>query len=121
MTQKETNQVKKLKKQLNDAYKERNALVQTLTFLYPAHLAKDKNEPNWPVVCIHIPVTKHIDHYQFTEQTQAAWHIPKRELKHFRHLNFEKNDWDGHTTEQKYHRLMRIKLPEQKKWYQFWK
>lgn len=85
----------------DDAYKERNRLVAFLARLYPAHLAMHHDspdastwDPEWrTVVCVHTPAG------------QMAWHIHVRELPLFASLHFEANDWDGHTTGEKYARL----------------
>lgn len=117
------NETKQLKKQINALYKERNAMVRALTMLYPAHLQIDADEPNWPVVCIHIPVHEHTGDkmYNWIAERQVTWHIPKKELKYFTHLEYEPNHWDGHTTNAKYMRLESIAKHECKSWWQFWK
>lgn len=80
-------------------YAERNKLVCALSKLWPSHLAQHPAsdtawDPNWRnIVCIHAPVG------------QLSWHIMDSELHMFRHLSLEQNDWDEHTTEQKYERL----------------
>lgn len=80
-------------------YAERNKLVCALSKLWPAHLAQHPAsdtswDPNWRnIVCIHSPVG------------QLCWHIMDSELPMFEHLALKANDWDGHTTEQKYERL----------------
>ena len=113
----------KLEKQLNAVYKERNAMVQVLSFLYPSHLQKDPQKPLWPVVCIHIPVRCWTGDkmYRWVEEQQVTWHIPKKELKYFNHLEFKDNHWDGHDTNEKYTRLGRIAVKNNKRWYEFWK
>lgn len=109
------------------AYHERNRLVQFISKLFPSHLYRhpdsDKEwEDDWRwIVCIHPP------------QGQATWHIQDSELSWFDHLprhdmagwdwakkvgvvvpeNWRRYDaggilccgWDGHTTEEKYKRL----------------
>jgi len=82
----------------DQAYWERNQLVAHLSKLYPAHLYIDPRETDeWKTcVCIHSPTG------------QLTWHVPAKELEHFKHLIVEPNHWDGHTTEEKYQRLSRI-------------
>lgn len=80
-------------------YAERDRLVAFLSRLYPAHLAVATDaEPGWNyVVCIHTPAG------------QMAWHVPDSEIADlFGHLVALPNDWDGHTTDEKYRRLERL-------------
>lgn len=49
------------------------------------------------MVCVHTPAG------------QASWHIPDFEISSFQHLSIRPNDWDGHTTEEKYERLARLR------------
>lgn len=105
---------------IDDAYNERNRLVAALSRLYPAHLAIDREaECGWQtVVCVHIRVGRMIPiqgGMWSEEDSQAAWHIPDRELSLFAHLPMQDNDWDGHTTEEKYDRLRRI-APPRRRW-----
>jgi hypothetical protein len=80
-------------------YSERNKLVCALSKLWPSHLAKHPHtdtswDPNWTnIVIIESPVG------------QLSWHIMDSELPQFAHLELGYNNWDGHTTEQKYERL----------------
>jgi len=81
------------------AYWERNQLVGVLSRLYPSHLAKhpesDKEwEDDWRnIVCIHTPAG------------QVTWHLHDSDMPMFKHLEVDKDHWDGHTTEEKYKRL----------------
>lgn len=104
---KEVKQLLLTAKKLKDsAYKERNQLVAFVSKLYPSHLCRHPNddktwEATWRwIVCIHSP------------NGQLTWHIHDREKKLFKHLKIKKEHWDGHTTEQKYNRLARIKVYE---------
>jgi hypothetical protein len=77
-------------------YRERDQLVAFLSKLFPAHLAfASDSEPGWTcVVCVHTP------------SGQMAWHVADREIPElFTHLFVYPNDWDKHTTEEKYERL----------------
>jgi flagellar hook-associated protein FlgK len=91
-----------VEKTKNGAYSERNQLVVLLSKIFDAHLAKhpdsDKNwERDWMnIVCIHFPTG------------QGAWHIHDSELSLFKHLEVKPNDWDNHTTEEKYKRIAQI-------------
>ena len=92
-----------LRREKDQAYWERNQLVAVLSRLFPAHLAlHEEDDPNWDpewrnIVCIHIP-----------RIGQCAWHIKTQEKWYFSHLEFEVNDWDGHSTSKKYERLRRL-------------
>lgn len=95
-------QIEVLTQSKNYAYYERDQLVCVLSKLFPAHLTKHPEsdlswEKDWmTIVCVHLPTG------------QATWHIPDSELKYFTHLKYETNHWDGHTTEEKYDRLMKL-------------
>lgn len=95
--------VRKLAISKNAAYTERNQLVGFISKIYPSHLAKHpasdtKWESDWrTIVCIHSP------------KGQLTWHIHDSERKYFFHLKEQPDHWDGHTTEEKYKRLKRIK------------
>lgn len=100
--------------QKNGAYSERNALVAFLSKLYPSHLARhDENDISWDdewrwIVCVHAGTG-----------LQMTWHIHDSEYPNFSHLIrstehkigdegiffLAPNDWDGHSTEEKYRRL----------------
>lgn len=86
----------------DSAYSERDKLVQTLSKFYPSHLARHpdsdttwENDWRW-IVCIHAPCG------------QLSWHIHDSERPMFAHLQVKSNDWDGHSTEEKYQRLSRL-------------
>lgn len=109
----------------NAAYRERNALVSSLSRLYPAHLAIDESaEQGWQtLVCVHIWHKKAIllnaatgkRWDAVTQQTQVTWHVSDADRSFFLHLNTEKNDWDNHSTQEKYDRLLWIvPVPDQR-------
>lgn len=108
---------------IDQAYHERNMLVAALSRLYPAHLAIDHEaECGWQtVVCVHIRTRRMIPiqgGMPLDEDSQAAWHIPDRERDLFAHLPMQDNDWDGHTTPEKYHRLRRLIPAKRPHWWQ---
>jgi hypothetical protein len=79
----------------NAVYHERNMLVAYLATCYPAHLARHPEQEPWDddwrwLVCVHTPAG------------QMTWHIHDSEYPLFRWLPAQGNDWDGHTTEEKY-------------------
>lgn len=77
--------------QLRAVYRERAHLVGLLTTLHPSHLEPDAE---WPVVFVNLPTG------------QATWHIAKADLDLFTHVRTDLvEDWDGHTTEEKYARI----------------
>jgi len=87
----------------NSAYSERNKMVCFLTLIYPSHLKKHpESDIDWDrgwmnIVCVHSPMG------------QLTWHIHDSECQMFSHLEqFPDCEWDGHTTEEKYHRLMNV-------------
>jgi len=100
-------EVEVLRQEKNNAYSERNKLVQFLSLIYPAHMKRHPPEDvewedDWRnIVCIHSPMG------------QLTWHIHDSEAGMFGHLNvkpdpFADCEWDGHTTEEKYQRLLSI-------------
>lgn len=92
----------------DNAYWERNQLVMYLSKLYPSHLAVHPDtdhtwDDEWRIIiCVHTP------------QGQACWHIHNSDAKYFTHLKQEPNDWDGHTTEEKYLRLATLQSEMEK-------
>lgn len=84
-------------------YAERNKLVCALSKLWPSHLAQHPAtdaawDPKWrTIVCIYSPMG------------QLSWHIMDSELHMFEHLPLRANEWDGHTTEEKYRRLAMLR------------
>jgi len=87
--------------QKDGAYAERNKLVAFLSHIFPSHLARHTGDPwddDWrTIVCVHGPFG------------QMAWHIHYSEEYLFSHLDWKDNDWDGHTTAEKYERLLKIR------------
>lgn len=80
---------------LNKGYSERNMFIRFLSHVYPSHLAIPTDaDPGWSkIVCVHTPAG------------QMTWHIADDELVLFKHVGELENDWDEHTTDQKYARL----------------
>jgi hypothetical protein len=84
----------------NTAYAERNKLVALLSKLFPSCLGRHEEEDtSWEndwrwIVYVTLPTG------------QCSWHIHDSDLPMFGHL--EKGDvkWDGHTTEEKYQRIL---------------
>jgi len=92
-------QVKDLEASKNQAYKERNLMVQFLTFIYPSYLTKHpEDDLSWEQDWMNIVVVD-------GPGGQMSWHIHDSEMLLFSHLGYRENDWDGHTTEDKYKRL----------------
>ena len=83
----------------NRAYSERNQLVALLSKLWPSYLAQHPFEdkawdPEWrTIVFINAPMG------------QLSWHLHTSDLPLFEHLEHGTNNWDGHTTEEKYARI----------------
>lgn len=90
----------------NAVYKERDSLVAALSKVFPAYLARhDENDKDWEkdwmwIVYISLPTG------------QVSWHIHDSELSMFSHLKQGENNWDGHTTEEKYRRLAALQAPD---------
>jgi hypothetical protein len=100
----------------DQAYWERNQLVVALSKLYPSwmelHPLEDKDwDKDWRhIIFIKIPVRFRVDYHEGYRPEQLSWHIHDSEVVWFDHLELRKgNSWDGHTTEEKYERLSKIK------------
>jgi hypothetical protein len=83
------------------AYMERDILVSLLSKLYPSHLTRHPVDESWEddwrtIVCIHSPTG------------QLTWHIHDSEMGFFTHLEMQENHWDGHSTAEKYKRVLSI-------------
>lgn len=86
---------------LDKVYHERNQLVAALTKVFPSYISKHPQDEEWEddwrfIVFIRLPTG------------QVSWHIHDSEVDMFTHLAVRPNDWDGHTTEEKYDRLARL-------------
>ena len=102
----------------DNAYYERNQLVEALSKIYPAwlgwHREKDWEDDWRNIVYIKIPTRepclKQVQGgYEANFKRQLSWHIHEDDLKYFSHLKDGLEKWDGHTTEEKYRRLLNIK------------
>lgn len=112
-----------LKKEKDAAYWERNQLVAALSKIYPSwlerHPSSDKEwEDDWRwIVFIVIPgkeifyEQKYVQGgFKVKKPRQLSWHIHDSELVNFMHLKYRLgSSWDGHTTEEKYDRLAKLK------------
>jgi len=87
------------------AYRERNWLVAFVSRCYLSYLAPAPDaEPgfNWIV-------------YIETPEGQLSWHLHDDELPRFGHCpRWKAAVWDGHTTEEKYERLLALRPDRQK-------
>lgn len=83
---------------LNDVYEERDRLVALISSIYPSYIAIDEDSEDGfkNVVYIESPVG------------QLSWHIADDEVKFFGHLTVKENNWDGHSTEEKYERIEKL-------------
>lgn len=100
------------------AYWERNQLILALSKLYPSwlelHPLEDtKWEKDWRhIVFIEIPTFQGatMQSHNLPSTKQLSWHIHDSEVPYFSHLELKSgNSWDGHTTEEKYERLLRLR------------
>lgn len=86
--------------ELDAVYSERNKLVALLASLYPSGI-KRTAIPGWDEAwhgCVYIDLPT----------GQASWHYHDREAELFSHLLPYPGDWDGHTTEAKYERIVAL-------------
>lgn len=115
----------------DQAYWERNQLVRALSVLFPAWLEKHpESDKDWDddwrtIVFIEIPTEELTNKYvqggfDLNYKRQLSWHLHDSDVDWFSHLEMrEGNSWDGHTTEEKYSRLR--KLRRFKRRWEFWK
>ena len=92
--------IRQVEESRDNAYLERNKLVQFLTYLYPSGI-KITDIPGWPDEwknCVYID----------TPTGQMSWHYHTREKHLFDHLGPYEKEWDKHTTEEKYKRLLEL-------------
>jgi hypothetical protein len=90
--------IEALEKARDGAYTERNRLVAFLASIYPSGVKKTAI-PGWDeawhgCVYIDLPVG------------QASWHFHDSEAHLFANLPPYEGEWDGHTTEEKYERIL---------------
>lgn len=103
----------------NAAYRERNQLVAALSKIFPSYLAThDANDATWDkewmwIVYVELPTAGHLlpTGNVLPKTTQVSWHIHNSDLSIFSHLSVKENNWDGHTTEEKYARLAALTTP----------
>ena len=85
------------------AYTERAKLIALLTRLYPSHVAQhDSSDASWDqewltIIFVQLPTG------------QASWHIHLNDIPLFDHLPDGENNWDGHTTDEKYQRVLAVR------------
>lgn len=88
----------------NNAYHERDMLVALISKVFPSYLAKhDPTDESWDkewtnIVYVNLPTG------------QCSWHIKDNELPLFNHLSYSENNWDGHTTVEKYIRISKYRM-----------
>jgi hypothetical protein len=87
----------------SDVYFERAMLLSALSKVFSSHLDHHKGK-GWEddyrtIVCIHFPTG------------QGTWHIHDTQVPFFNHLKYQVGEthWDGHTTQEKYERLNRMR------------
>lgn len=87
---------------INSIYTERNQCISLIVRMAQALGlpigTKIDAESSWPIVFVDLP------------SGQVSWHIPIDELRFFPALPAYPNDWDGHSTEEKYRRVVQPQL-----------
>jgi len=84
-----------LREQLNAVYRERAHLVAYLAAAYPSCIGPAPDAEGWAIVYVATP-------------EQMTWHIGYRDLDLFGHVHVGLDEWDGHTTAEKYARLDKL-------------
>lgn len=82
-------------KETDEVYHERDQLVALISKIFPSHIGKDEEQKEGfkNVIYVQLPTG------------QCSWHIKDSELSLFKHLEHGKNNWDGHSTKEKYNRI----------------
>lgn len=86
----------------DDIYRERARLAAFVASQFPSVLSySDPDEPEWAVL------------YVDTPEGQLSWHIAPGDMDLFEHVQQVPPDdkrakWDGHDTDEKYERLLRL-------------
>jgi hypothetical protein len=83
------------------AYHERNQLAALLARIYPSGIKRTAIEgwdPEWHG-CVYIDLPT----------GQVSWHYHEREAHLFASLPEYSGEWDGHTTDEKYRRIARLR------------
>lgn len=102
MLHKQNDIVTNLRISKDGAYRERNKVVSALSKLFPASLGKhDPEDKEWGKEWMNIVYIK-------LPTGQVSWHLHDSDMPLFAHLEYGKEVWDGHTTEEKYERLLAI-------------
>ena len=84
---------------MDNIYKERAHLLALLSRHYPSGFSPgaDPEYPDWPILFINFPTG------------QATWHISPDDVSLFNHVPVTwEDEWDGHTTEEKYRRIQNL-------------
>lgn len=85
------------------AYEERAKIVSLLSRIYPAWIAAhDPLDASWDsqwrtIVFVDLPTG------------QVSWHMHDNDVGFFAHLTQGTKSWDGHTTEEKYNRVLGVR------------
>ena len=99
-------EIERLREACDAAYNERNRVVALLASLFPSGLKKTEI-PGWDAAwhgCVYVDLPT----------GQASWHYHDRDAQLFSHLPAYDGEWDGHTTSEKYERVARAALGEEK-------
>lgn len=91
-----------LQMEKDQGYRERNKVVTALSKLFPSCMGKhEESDTTWHkewmnIVYIQLPTG------------QVSWHLHDSDVPYFAHLEFSNMKWDGHSTEEKYERLLSL-------------
>lgn len=102
----EKRETARLREAVNKAYTERNRLVAFIAWHYPSGVTKT-DIPGWDEAwhnCVYIDLPT----------GQASWHYHDDDAHLFDGLPLYNEQWDGHTTDEKYERVERAALGKDK-------
>lgn len=92
--------VERVAREKDEAYHERNKVVAVLARLFPSGVMRTEIEgwnPEWHG-CVYIDLPS----------GQVSWHFHNSQVYLFEGLPAYQGEWDGHTTEEKYERLLKL-------------
>lgn len=102
MLERQNKVVEKLQASKDQGYRERNMIVSVLSKFYPAFLGRhEETDTTWHKEWFNII-------YIMLPTGQVSWHLHDSDLPLFAHLEYGNVIYDGHTTEEKYERLLAL-------------
>jgi hypothetical protein len=86
-------------RELDAAYRERNAVVAALIRLFPSggFLPSEDGDGEWRIYYVDLPAG------------QVSWHVGRADWDLFEDIGPYRGEWDGHDTDEKYRRVAALR------------